>query len=90
MNRTSVGVLLPTAEKLFKKGNRFYTGRGDRSKGVGSSRQEHSCYGCSSKNHFVDDFQKAKEKKTFVAGAWSDSDDSDQIKKDTTYLMEIR
>ncbi|GJU39484.1 hypothetical protein Tco_1192441 [Tanacetum coccineum] len=52
--------------KLFKKGNRFERenhfvnsgdkfdrGRGGRSKGVGSSRRERSCYGCGSKNHLL-------------------------------------
>ncbi|GJW57188.1 UBN2 domain-containing protein [Tanacetum coccineum] len=58
--------------KLFKKGNRFKRenhfgnggdrfdrGCGDRSKGVGSSRCERSCYGCGSKNHFGDDCLRA-------------------------------
>ncbi|GKB80688.1 reverse transcriptase domain-containing protein [Tanacetum coccineum] len=76
-------------DSFFKKGNRFEGGSGDRRKGVGSSRRERSCYGCGSKNHFVDDCPKAKMKKAFVGGAWSDSDDSDQIEKDTTGLMAI-
>nr|GEV24222.1 reverse transcriptase domain-containing protein [Tanacetum cinerariifolium] len=57
--------------KLFKKGNRFNRenrlgnggdrfDRGHRSKGVGRSRGQHNCYGCGSKNHFVDDCPKAK------------------------------
>nr|GEU45571.1 hypothetical protein [Tanacetum cinerariifolium] len=56
-------------------------------KGVGSSRQERSYYGCGSKNHFVDDCLRAKVKNVFVGGAWSDSEDGNQIKKDTTCLM---
>ncbi|GJY95999.1 hypothetical protein Tco_0512360 [Tanacetum coccineum] len=52
----------------------FDRGLGDRSKGVGSSRRERNCCGCGNKNHFVDDCRKAKEKKAFVGGAWSDSD----------------
>ncbi|GKE86281.1 hypothetical protein Tco_1560023 [Tanacetum coccineum] len=88
--------------KLFKKGNRFRRenlfgnggdrfdrGRGGRSKGVGSSRRERSCYGCSSKNHFVDDFSRAKVKKAFIGGFLSDSKDGDKIKKDATCLMAI-
>ncbi|GJW44253.1 putative reverse transcriptase domain-containing protein [Tanacetum coccineum] len=88
--------------KLFKKGNRFERenrfgnsgdkfdrGRGGRSKGVGSSRRERRCYGCGSKNHFVDDCLRAKVKKAFIGGAWSDSDDGDQIEKDATCLMAI-
>ncbi|GJR61033.1 hypothetical protein Tco_1503195 [Tanacetum coccineum] len=88
--------------KLFKKGNsfkrenrfgnsgdRFDRGHGDRSKGVGSSRRERSCYGYGSKNHFVDDCLRAKVKRAFVGGAWSDSEDGNQIEKDVTYLMAI-
>ncbi|GKA72989.1 hypothetical protein Tco_0779205 [Tanacetum coccineum] len=68
--------------KLFKKGNRFERenrfgnggdkfdrGHGNRSKGVGSSRGKRNCYGCGSKNHFVDDYPKAKMKKALVGGA---------------------
>ncbi|GJX07767.1 hypothetical protein Tco_0195699 [Tanacetum coccineum] len=88
--------------KLFKKGKRFERenrfgnsgdkfdrGRGGRSKGVGSSRQERSCYGCGSKNYFIDDCPRAKVKKALVYGAWSDSDNGDQIKKDITCIMAI-
>ncbi|GJV90409.1 putative reverse transcriptase domain-containing protein, partial [Tanacetum coccineum] len=88
--------------KLFKKGNRFDRenlfgkggdrfdrGHGNRSKGVGSSRGKRNCYGCGSKNHFVDDCLKAKMKKAFVGGAWSDSKDGDQMEKGTTCLMAI-
>ncbi|GJZ51118.1 retrovirus-related pol polyprotein from transposon TNT 1-94 [Tanacetum coccineum] len=67
----------------------FNRGRGDRRKGVGSSRRERSCYGCGSKNHFVDDCPKVKVKKAFVGGAWSDGEDGDQIEKDATCLMAI-
>ncbi|GKD65671.1 putative reverse transcriptase domain-containing protein [Tanacetum coccineum] len=68
--------------KLFKKGNRFERenrfgnggdrfdrGHGNRSKGVGRSRGKRNCYGCGSKNHFVDDCSKAKMKKVFFSGA---------------------
>ncbi|GJX17301.1 putative ribonuclease H-like domain-containing protein [Tanacetum coccineum] len=67
-------------------GDRFDRGRGDRSKGVGSSRRERSCYGCGRKNHFIDDCPRAKVKKAFVGGAWSNSEDGDQIEKGATYL----
>ncbi|GJS41235.1 hypothetical protein Tco_0566278 [Tanacetum coccineum] len=67
----------------------FDRGRGDRRKGVGSSRRERSCYGYGSKNHFVDDCPKVKVKKAFVGGAWSDGEDGDQIEKDATCLMAI-
>ncbi|GKB14153.1 DUF4219 domain-containing protein, partial [Tanacetum coccineum] len=88
--------------KLFKKGNRFERenrfgnggdrfdrGHGNRSKGVGSSRGKRNCYGCGSKNHFIDDCPKAKMKKALVGGAWSDSEDGDQMEKDATCLMVI-
>ncbi|GKF27571.1 putative reverse transcriptase domain-containing protein, partial [Tanacetum coccineum] len=88
--------------KLFKKGNRFDRenlfgkgvdrfdiGHGDRSKGVGSSRRERSCYGCGRKNHFIDDCPRAKVKKAFVGGAWSNSEDGDQIEKGATCLTAI-
>nr|GEV84891.1 hypothetical protein [Tanacetum cinerariifolium] len=68
--------------KLFKKdnrferenhfgngGDRFDRGHGNRSKGVGRSRGKHNCYGCGSKNHFIDNYPKAKIKKAFVGGA---------------------
>ncbi|GJW49383.1 hypothetical protein Tco_0090734 [Tanacetum coccineum] len=38
---------------------------------------------------FFDDCRKAKEKKAFAGGAWSDSDNDDQIKEDATCLMTI-
>ncbi|GKF04775.1 DUF4219 domain-containing protein, partial [Tanacetum coccineum] len=88
--------------KLFKKGNRFERenrfgnggdrfdrGHGNRSKGVGSSRGKRNCYGCGSKNHFIDDCPKANMKKALVGRAWSDSEDGDQMKKDATCLMVI-
>ncbi|GKA33518.1 hypothetical protein Tco_0719947 [Tanacetum coccineum] len=62
--------------KLFKNGNRFERenrfgnggdrfdrGHGNRSKGVESSRGKYNCYGCGSKNHFIDNYPKAKMKK---------------------------
>ncbi|GJW21547.1 zf-CCHC domain-containing protein [Tanacetum coccineum] len=67
----------------------FDRGHGNRSKRVGSSRVKRNCYGCGSKNHLVDDCPKAKMKKVFVGGAWSDSEDDDQMKKDATCLMVI-
>ncbi|GKE10752.1 hypothetical protein Tco_1414303 [Tanacetum coccineum] len=47
----------------------FNRGRGNRSKGVGSSRGKRNCYGCGNKNHFFDDCLKAKMKKAFFGGA---------------------
>nr|GEV82438.1 hypothetical protein [Tanacetum cinerariifolium] len=77
-------------ENLFGNGgDKFDRGRGGRSKGVGSSRCERSCYGCSSENHFVDHYPRAKVKKASVGGVWSDSDDGDQIEKDATCLITI-
>nr|GEX43465.1 putative ribonuclease H-like domain-containing protein [Tanacetum cinerariifolium] len=70
-------------------GDRFDRGNGNGSKGVGSSRGKHNCYGCGSKNHFIDKYLKAKMKKAFVGGAWSDSEDGDQMKNDATCLMVI-
>nr|GEZ33955.1 hypothetical protein [Tanacetum cinerariifolium] len=80
----------------FERKNRFGNGRdrfdrghGNRIKGVGSSREIRNCYGCGSKNHFVDNFLKEKMKKAFFGGAWSDSKDGDQMEKDATCLMAI-
>ncbi|GJZ38884.1 hypothetical protein Tco_0585447 [Tanacetum coccineum] len=86
--------------KLFKKGNRFERenrfgnggdrfdrGHGNRSKDVGSSRGKCNCYGCGSKNHFVHNCSNAKMKKEFFGGAWSDSEDGEQMEKDATCLM---
>nr|GFB85442.1 hypothetical protein [Tanacetum cinerariifolium] len=74
---------------LFKKDDRFDRGHSNRSKGVGSSRRKHNCYGCGKKNYFVDDCPKIKMKKAFVGEAWSDSEYVDQMKKDATCLMAI-
>ncbi|GJZ67727.1 reverse transcriptase domain-containing protein, partial [Tanacetum coccineum] len=89
-------------DSLFKKGNRFERencfgnggdrfdrGHGNRNKVVGSSRGKRNCYGCGSKNHFIDDYPKVKMKKAFFGGAWSDSKDGDQMGKDATCLMVI-
>nr|GEW05997.1 zf-CCHC domain-containing protein/DUF4219 domain-containing protein/UBN2 domain-containing protein [Tanacetum cinerariifolium] len=70
-------------------GDRFDIGHGNRIKDVESSREIRNCYGCGSKNHFVDDCLKAKMKKAFFGGAWSDSKDGDQMEKDATCLMAI-
>nr|GEW57194.1 hypothetical protein [Tanacetum cinerariifolium] len=45
------------------KNLRMFIMKGNRSKGVGSSRRERGCYGCGNKNHFIEDFQKAMEKR---------------------------
>ncbi|GJR93094.1 putative ribonuclease H-like domain-containing protein [Tanacetum coccineum] len=87
-------------DSLFKKGNRFDRenrfgndgdrfDKGHRSKGVVRSRGKRNCYSCGSKNHFVYDCLKAKMKKAFIGGAWSDSEDGDQMEKDATCLMMI-
>ncbi|GKA63726.1 hypothetical protein Tco_0763332, partial [Tanacetum coccineum] len=67
----------------------FDRGHGNRSKGVGIARGKCNCYGYGSKNYFVDNCPKAKMRKAFVGGAWSHSDDGDQIEKDATCLMAI-
>ncbi|GKA91439.1 hypothetical protein Tco_0813309 [Tanacetum coccineum] len=41
------------------------------------------------KNHFISDTPHPKENKAFVGGAWSDSEDGDQLKNDATCLMAI-
>ncbi|GKC53571.1 putative ribonuclease H-like domain-containing protein, partial [Tanacetum coccineum] len=93
-------LIVRTLWKLFKKGNRFDRenrfgndgdrfDKGHRSKGVGRSRGKRNCYSCGSKNHFVYDCPKAKMKKAFIGGAWSDSEDGDQMEKDATCLMMI-
>ncbi|GJR03986.1 hypothetical protein Tco_0526970 [Tanacetum coccineum] len=63
--------------KLFKKGNRFEREIALVMVAIGS------------KNHFVDDCPKAKMKKAFVGGAWSDCEDGDQMEKDATCLIAI-
>nr|GEU29415.1 hypothetical protein [Tanacetum cinerariifolium] len=44
-------------------GDRFDRGHGNKSKGVGSSIGKRNCYGCGSKNHFIDDSPKARCKR---------------------------
>nr|GEV77403.1 reverse transcriptase domain-containing protein [Tanacetum cinerariifolium] len=68
-------------------GNKFGRGHGNGNKGVGSSRQPRRCYNCGDKIHLISDCPKPKEHKTFISGAWSDIEDDDQRKKDTTFLM---
>ncbi|GJY24906.1 hypothetical protein Tco_0399632 [Tanacetum coccineum] len=58
-------------------------------KGVESLRQESMCYNFGDKNHFISDTPHPKENKAFVGGAWSDSEDGDQLKNDATCLMAI-
>ncbi|GJV81338.1 reverse transcriptase domain-containing protein [Tanacetum coccineum] len=70
-------------------GDRFDRGHGNRTKGVGSSRGKHNCYGCGSKNYLIDDCSKAKMKKAFFGEAWSDSKDGDQMEKEAKCLMAI-
>nr|GEV17655.1 hypothetical protein [Tanacetum cinerariifolium] len=60
------GNRLERENRLGNGGDRFDRGHGNRSKGVGSSIGKHNCYGCGSKNYFVDDWSKAKMKKTFL------------------------
>ncbi|GKC52075.1 zf-CCHC domain-containing protein, partial [Tanacetum coccineum] len=81
--------VMPIALKANVTRDKFDRGHGNRNKGVGSSRGKRNCYGCGSKNHFVDDCLKAKMKKALVGGAWSDSEDGVQMEKDATYLMVI-
>nr|GEV14055.1 hypothetical protein [Tanacetum cinerariifolium] len=78
-----------TKTKKKSSTRQFDRGHGNRRKCVGSSRRKRNCYGCGSKNYFVDDCPKGKMKNLFIGGAWSDSEDGDQIEKDATCLMEI-
>ncbi|GJY86471.1 UBN2 domain-containing protein [Tanacetum coccineum] len=78
-------------DKDEDKEEEFNRGRGNRSKGVGSSRGKRNCYGCGNKNHFVDDCLKAKMKKAFFGGAvefGSDCEAGDN-REDAICLMAI-
>ncbi|GJY01913.1 hypothetical protein Tco_0360065 [Tanacetum coccineum] len=70
-------------------GNKFGRGCGNGNKGVGSSREPRGCYNYGDKIHLISDCPKPKENKEFVGGAWSDTEDDDQPKKDATCLMVI-
>ncbi|GJX47126.1 putative reverse transcriptase domain-containing protein [Tanacetum coccineum] len=57
-------------------------------KGGESSRRERECYNCSSKNHRASKCPKPNNK-AFAGVTWSDSEDDDEPRNDTTCLMAI-
>nr|GEZ67253.1 hypothetical protein [Tanacetum cinerariifolium] len=71
--------------------NRFGGGRGNSfgNKGGETSRQRRGCYNCGEEGHFIGEFLKPKEDKAFLEGAWSDSEDSNELQNDATCLMAI-
>nr|GEU59922.1 zf-CCHC domain-containing protein/DUF4219 domain-containing protein/UBN2 domain-containing protein [Tanacetum cinerariifolium] len=79
--------------KFFRKGNRFGRdnqfgngakligkGRGNSfgNKGGESSKPKGACYNYGKEGHFASECRKPKEKKAFIGGAWSDSEDGDE------------
>ncbi|GKA21303.1 retrovirus-related pol polyprotein from transposon TNT 1-94 [Tanacetum coccineum] len=64
-------------------GNRFSNKGGEISKPKGA------CYNHGIEGHFASECRKAKEKKTFIRGAWSNSKDGDKHQNNATCLMAI-
>ncbi|GJV94853.1 hypothetical protein Tco_1546430 [Tanacetum coccineum] len=88
----------------FRKGNRFGcgsrfgNGRNQFGKGRGNSfedkggeslKKKGACYNYGIECHFASECRKPKENKTFMGGAWSDSEDGDEHQNDATCLMAI-
>ncbi|GKE74595.1 zf-CCHC domain-containing protein, partial [Tanacetum coccineum] len=72
-------------------GNRFGKGHGKNfgNKGGESSKPKGACYNCGIEGHFTSECRKPKEKKAFVGGSWSDSEDGDEQLNDETCLVAI-
>nr|GEZ08520.1 copia protein [Tanacetum cinerariifolium] len=85
-----INLMAKNFRKLFRKGvkkhDKFDICK-EKTKGGESSRRERDCYNCGNKNHFIGDFPKSKRNKTFVRGAWSESDDGNEPQNDATCLM---
>ncbi|GJZ42234.1 zf-CCHC domain-containing protein [Tanacetum coccineum] len=58
-------------------------------KGRESSKKKGACYNCGIESHFTSECRKLKDKKAFIRGAWSDSEDGDEQLNDATCLMVI-
>ncbi|GJX70649.1 putative ribonuclease H-like domain-containing protein [Tanacetum coccineum] len=54
-----------------------------------SSRQRRGYYNSGEEGHFIGECPKPKENKAFVGGAWSDSEDDNELQNEVTCLMEI-
>ncbi|GKC34728.1 hypothetical protein Tco_1047112, partial [Tanacetum coccineum] len=46
----------------------------------GSSKHERGCYNYGDKNNFINDCPKSKRNKAFIGGAWSNSEDGNDLK----------
>nr|GEW87325.1 hypothetical protein [Tanacetum cinerariifolium] len=75
----------------FGRGNRFDKGRGNSfgNKDGESTKPKGACYNCGIEGYFASECRKPKENKTFIGGAWSDSEDDDEHQNDATCLMAI-
>nr|GEX30429.1 hypothetical protein [Tanacetum cinerariifolium] len=73
------------AFNLFGRGRRNNFGN----KGGESLKQKGACYKCGIEGHFKSVCRKPKENKSFVEGAWSDSEDGDERQNDANCLMAI-
>ncbi|GJY60153.1 retrovirus-related pol polyprotein from transposon TNT 1-94, partial [Tanacetum coccineum] len=71
--------------------NLFGRGSGNRfsNKGGEISKPKGACYNHGIEGHFASECRKAKEKKTFIRGAWSNSKDGDKHQNNATCLMAI-
>ncbi|GJT32396.1 zf-CCHC domain-containing protein [Tanacetum coccineum] len=77
--------------RFSNRGNRFGRGRGNGfgNKGGGSSIQKRECYNCEEECHIIGECPKPKEKKAFVGGARSDSEDGNEPNNEATCLMAV-
>ncbi|GJW92913.1 zf-CCHC domain-containing protein [Tanacetum coccineum] len=78
-------------EEEAKSFNLFGKGRGNsfRNKGGESSKQKGAYYNCIIEGYFASECRKPKENKAFIGGAWSDSENGNELQNDATCLMAI-
>ncbi|GJV11820.1 hypothetical protein Tco_1353361 [Tanacetum coccineum] len=77
--------------KAFKLMARNFLGpsNGFGEKGGESSKQKGVCYNYGIEVHFPSDCRKPNENKAFVGGAWSDSEDGNELQNDIICFMAI-